>query len=296
MDKLTAMRVFSQITATGSFSATAEQMALSRAMVSRYVSELEEWLNQRLLQRTTRSLTLTAAGEQFLLRCEQILALTDETLDEANRQDSELRGQLRLACSATFAYSQLASAIADFQALHPKLNIDMNISDASINLIDARIDLAIRISNNPDPLLIARRLASCASVLVASPVYLEKYGVPETPAALVNHRCMSHATTGKYLWQFTRADQSAKVEIHSHLSANDAAVLLHAALADGGITLQPRYLANTYIEAGTLVPLLTEWSVPALNINALYPSRQHLPLRVRKFLDFLILRFESERW
>lgn len=296
MDKLTAMRVFSRIAVTGSFSATAEQMALSRAMVSRYISELEEWLNQRLIQRTTRSLTLTTAGEEFLQRCEQILALTDETLEAANRQDRELRGQLRLACSATFAYSQLASAIADFQSLHPALNIDMNISDASINLVDARIDLAIRISNNPDPMLIARRLASCASVLVASPAYLENYGVPETPAALVNHRCMSHATTGKYLWQFTRADQVTKVEIHSHLSANDAAVLLHASLAGGGITLQPRYLANTHIARGTLVPLLTEWSVPTLDINALYPSRHHLPLRVRQFLDFLVLRFESEPW
>ncbi|MEN0036569.1 MAG: LysR family transcriptional regulator [Cellvibrio sp.] len=296
MDKLTAMRVFSQIAVTGSFSATAEQMALSRAMVSRYVSELEEWLNQRLLQRTTRNVTLTAAGEQFLQRCEQILALTDETLEAATMPDSELRGQLRLACSATFAYSQLASAIADFQSLHPGLNIDMNVSDASINLIDARIDLAIRISNTPDPMLIARRLASCASVLVASPAYLEKYGIPESPDSLVNHRCMSHATTGKYLWQFTRANQVSKVEIHSHFSANDAAVLLHAALAGGGITLQPSYLANCYIAAGTLVPLLTEWSVPKLEINALYPSRHHLPMRVRKFLDFLVVRFESEPW
>ncbi len=296
MDKLTAMRIFTRIATTGSFSATAEQMSLSRAMVTRYISELEDWLNQRLLQRTTRKVTLTEAGEHFLVRCEQILALTEETLDAAATLGSELRGSLRLTCSASFAYAQMAAAIADFQALHPKVDIDMNVSDVSINLIEARIDVAIRISNNPDPLLIARKLADCASVLVASPEYLARYGVPASPEALVNHRCMSHAITGKYLWQFTRADEFAKVEIHSHFSANDAAVLLHAAIAGNGISLQPRYLAKDYIEAGKLVPVLADWTVPDLAINALYPSRQHLPLRVRTFLDFLVQRFEAEFW
>ncbi|HEX7762177.1 MAG TPA: LysR family transcriptional regulator [Cellvibrio sp.] len=148
---------------------TKEQVSLSRAMVTRYISELEGWLNQRLLQRTTRKVTLTEAGEHFLVRCEQILALTEETLDAAATLGSELRGSLRLTCSASFAYAQMAAAIADFQALHPKVDIDMNVSDVSINLIEARIDVAIRISNNPDPLLIARKLADCASVLVASP-------------------------------------------------------------------------------------------------------------------------------
>lgn len=238
MDKLTAMRIFTRIATTGSFSATAEQMSLSRAMVTRYISELEDWLNQRLLQRTTRKVTLTEAGEHFLVRCEQILALTEETLDAAATLGSELRGSLRLTCSASFAYAQMAAAIADFQALHPKVDIDMNVSDVSINLIEARIDVAIRISNNPDPLLIARKLADCASVLVASPEYLARYGVPASPEALVNHRCMSHAITGKYLWQFTRADEFAKVEIHSHFSANDATVLLHAAIAGNGISLR----------------------------------------------------------
>lgn len=296
MDKLTAMRVFTQVANSGSFSATADQLELSRAMVTRCISELEDWLNTRLLQRTTRKVTLTDAGEQFLRRCQQILELADEVVGETANLNSELRGQLRLTCGASFGSAQMASAIADFLVLHPKLKIDMNVSDTSINLVDARIDLAIRISNNPDPMLIARRLASCASVLVASPTYLEQYGTPEFPDSLVHHRCMTHTIANKYLWQFTRASETVKVEIKSHFSANEATILLHAALAGSGISMQPTYLANDYIAAGKLVALLPEWSVPEFAINALYPSRRHLPVALRTFLDFLVKRFENTAW
>lgn len=291
-----AMRVFAQVAANGSFSATADQLEMSRAMVTRCISELEEWLNARLLQRTTRKVTLTDAGEQFLRRCQQILALTDEVVEETANLNSELRGQLRLTCGASFGHAQMASAIADFQAMHSKLKIDMNVSDTSINLVDARVDLAIRISNNPDPMLIARRLASCASVLVASPEYLKHYGTPALPDSLAHHRCMTHTIAGKYLWQFTRADETVKVEIKSQFSANETTVLLHASLAGGGISLQPTYLANDYIATGKLMALLPEWSVPELAINALYPSRQHLPAALRAFLDFLVKRFENVTW
>jgi DNA-binding transcriptional LysR family regulator len=296
MDRLMAMRVFAQVAANGSFSATADQLEMSRAMVTRCIGELEEWLNARLLQRTTRKVTLTDAGEQFLRRCQQILALTDEVVEETANLNSELRGQLRLTCGASFGHAQMASAIADFQAMHSKLKIDMNVSDTSINLVDARVDLAIRISNNPDPMLIARRLASCASVLVASPEYLKHYGTPALPDSLAHHRCMTHTIAGKYLWQFTRADETVQVEIKSQFSANETTVLLHASLAGGGISLQPTYLANDYIATGKLVALLPEWSVPELAINALYPSRRHLPAALRAFLDFLVKRFENASW
>lgn len=296
MDKLNSMRVFAQVAASGSFSATADQMEMSRAMVTRSISELEEWLNARLLQRTTRKVTLTDAGEQFLRRCQQILTLTDEVIEETANLSSELRGQLRITCSASFGYAQMASAIADFLALHPKLKIDMNVSDVSINLVDARVDLAIRISNNPDPILIARSLGSCGSVLVASPKYLEQFGTPQSPESLVHHRCMTHTIAGKYLWQFTREAETKKIEINTHFSTNDASILLHAAIAGSGITMQPTYLANDYIRAGKLVALLPDWSVPEMAINALYPSRRHLPAALRAFLDFLVKRFEKAPW
>lgn len=296
MDKLTALRVFSQVAATGSFSATADQLDLSRAMVTRCISELEDWLNTRLLQRTTRKVSLTAAGEQFLPRCQQILALTDEVLAETANLGSELRGQLRLTCSASFGYAQMASAIADFLAMHPKLQIEMNVADSLVNLLEARVDLAIRISNNPDPMLIARRLGSCASVLLASPAYLQQFGRPATPEALLQHRCISHSVTGKQLWQFTRQQQTTKVELTAQFSSNDATVLLHAALAGGGISMQPTYLVQPYLATGQLEVILPEWSLPELAINALYPSRRHMPIALRCFLDFLVQRFSQTRW
>ncbi len=296
MDKLIAMRVFSQIALNGSFSATAEQMALSRAMVTRYINALEDWLNTRLLQRTTRKVTLTDAGEQFLKRCHEILDLTELAVEETTALNQELKGQLRITCSGSFAYAQMATAITEFLLLHPKLKIDLSVSDTSVNLIDARMDLAIRISNNPDPMLIARRLASCASVLVASPRYLSQWGTPAQPDTLVHHRCLTHSIAGKYLWQFNRADENVKVEIQSHFSSNDATTLLQATLAGSGISLQPTYLANQYIEQGQLKTLLSDWSVPELSINALYPSRRHLPAALRALLDFLVIRFKNHAW
>jgi DNA-binding transcriptional LysR family regulator len=162
--------------------------------------------------------------------------------------------------------------------------------------LESQIDLAIRISNNPDPGLISRRLGSCKSVLLASPSYLDSTGRPQSPEALTQHQCLSHSTTGKQLWQFNRGQELVKVEIDSNLTCNDASVLLHAALAGAGLTIQPTYLVQDYINSGKLEVVLPQWQVPELAIQALYPSRKHLPLPLRAFLDFLATHFATPRW
>lgn len=296
MDKITAMRVFSQVAITGSFSASADVLAMSRAMVTRYISVLEDWLQTRLLHRTTRKVTLTDAGERFLFRCQQILALTDDVVNEMTAKNHELNGLLRITCGSSFGHAQMASAISDFLVQHPKLKIEMNLSDTSINLIDARVDLAIRISNDPDPMLIARPIANCASVLVASPEYIEEQGLPTQPDSLVHHRCISHTLAGKYLWQFSKAGESVKVKVNYYFATNDATAILHACLANGGMSILPTYLVNDYIRSGRLIAVLPQWSIPDLTINALYPSRQHLPVALRAFLDFLVQRFKHPLW
>ena len=144
MDRLTAMQVFAEVATSGSFSATADKLDMSRAMVTRYVAELETWLGARLLQRTTRSVTLTDAGETCLRRSQQMLALMENVEEETATTGGELRGQLRLTCAMSFGYAQLAAVLADFLALHPQLKIDLNVSEGALNLVDARIDLAIR--------------------------------------------------------------------------------------------------------------------------------------------------------
>ncbi len=296
MDRLTAMKVFAEVAASGSFSATAEKLDMSRAMVTRYVSELEEWLNARLLQRTTRSVTLTDAGESCLRRSQQMLALMENVEEETSSQEGVLSGQLRITCSVSFAYAQMAAAVVDFLKLHPQLKIDLNASEGALNLVEARIDLAIRISAEPDPMLIGRALAPCASVLVASPAYLAAQGIPKMPSDLTQHRCLSYANFGKSVWTLQRGAEVSRISVTSQCSANEATALLRAALAGGGLALQPTYLANAHLADGTLQQVLPDWKLPNMTIYALYPSRKHLSPAVRSLFDFLAARFETVPW
>ncbi len=296
MDRLTAMQVFVEVAHSGSFSATADKLDMSRAMVTRYVGELEQWLGVRLLQRTTRSVTLTDAGENCLRRSQQMLALMENVEEETHSHDGALRGQLRITCSMSFAYAQLAAAVADFLKLYPQLKIDLNASEGALNLVEARIDLAIRISAEPDATLIGRVLAPCTSVLVASPDYLRAQGVPQLPAELADHRCLSHANFGKSVWKLQRGDEHTEVRVGSYFSANEATALLRAALAGGGIALQPAYLANSHLRDGSLQTVLPDWTLPDMHIYALYPSRKHLSPAVRALLDFLVARFATIPW
>jgi len=296
MDRLTAMQVFVEVATSGSFSATADKLDMSRAMVTRYVGEMERWLAARLLQRTTRSVTLTDAGENCLRRCQQMLALMDDVEQESSGHDGQLRGQLRITCSVSLCYAQLAAAIVDFLRSHPQLKIDLNASEGALNLIEARIDLAIRISAAPDPTLIGRILAPCSSVLVASPAYLARYGNPQIPHDLSAHRCVSYANFGKSIWRLNRGEETVQVSVGSYFSANEATALLQACLAGGGIALQPTYLANPHLRAGRLQQVLPEWRLPDMSIYALYPSRKHLSPAVRALLDFLVEWFAGIPW
>lgn len=296
MDRLTAMQVFVEVATSASFSATADKLEMSRAMVTRYVGEMERWLDARLLQRTTRSVTLTDAGENCLRRCQQMLALMENVEEETSEHDGELRGQLRVTCSVSLCYAQLAAAIVEFLRLHPKLKIDLNASEGALNLVEARIDLAIRISAAPDPTLIGRILAPCSSVLVASPAYLASHGVPQMPDDLTMHRCVSYANFGKSIWRLNRGEENSQVSIGSYFSANEATTLLQACLAGGGIALQPTFLANPYLRNGRLQQVLSEWRLPEMSIYALYPSRKHLSPAVRALLDFLVNWFATVPW
>jgi DNA-binding transcriptional LysR family regulator len=296
MDRITAMRVFAEVATSGSFSATADKLDMSRAMVTRYVTEMENWLQARLLQRTTRRVTLTDAGEQALRRSQQMLELASAVVEETASGSDTLRGQLRLTASMSFGHAHLATAITEFLAVHPLLSVDLQVGDSTVNLVEARIDLAIRISSEPDPMLIARPLVACESVLVASPQYIQAHGMPQHPGELAQQRCLSHATVGKSLWKLSRNDEVVEVRVRSPFSANEATVLLQAALAGAGIALQPSYLANSYLRSGALVQVLPDWQVPLMTVYALYPSRRHLSPAVRALVDHLVAHFQVAPW
>ena len=296
MDRLTAAQVFVEVANSGSFSAAADKLDISRAMVTRYVEEMEKWLGARLLQRTTRRVTLTDAGETCLRRAQQMLELMENMEDETTSSSDELRGQLRLTCSTSFAYAQVASLLNAFLKNHPLLKIDLNVSDGALNLVESRIDLAIRISNEPDPMLIARPLAKCESFLVASPDYLAQHGTPKHPKELAKHRCMTHAHVGKNALRLTNENEEFDINIECYLRVNETTILLRSALSGGGIVMLPTYLVNAEIAQGNLRIVLPDWRPPSFTIYALYPSRRQLAPAVRALLDFFIERFAVLPW
>src|SRR5688572_18009675 len=191
MDRFNAMRVFVEVADRGSITLAAEALQMSRAMASRYLESLEQWMGARLLHRTTRRVSLTDAGQDALPRCRQVLELSDEVQATAGARRSQPTGTLRITTSLSFAQSQLTSAVADFLALHPRTRVELITLDRAVNLVEERVDLAVRITNRLDDSFVARRLAICRSVVCASPRYVERHGAPETPEQLRAHRCIT---------------------------------------------------------------------------------------------------------
>ncbi|MDY6216220.1 LysR family transcriptional regulator [Actinobacillus porcinus] len=296
MDKLTAIQVFLTVAETGSFTATAEQLEISKPMISRYVALMEEWLNARLFQRSTRKVALTDAGEQAVLFCQRIANLTAEMEQEMMAQQGELRGALRVTSSQTFGTYHLVQMVNRFLQLHPKLNIQLLLNDQTMDLISERIDLAIRITNTPDPNFIARKLADCHSLLVATPDYLAQFGTPKQPENLYQHHYLSHHNINRKAWKCTQGEQEVLLDLNSRFTTNDTQALLNSVLDSNGIAMLPKYMLETELQQGKLQAVLSDWQLPAFSIYAMYPSRDKLPLAVRKLIDFLVENFEGKAW
>ncbi|AOJ06964.1 LysR family transcriptional regulator [Burkholderia mayonis] len=297
MDRITAMQVFVETAERGSVSAAAQHLDMSRAMASRYVAFIEQWSGARLLHRTTRRLTLTAAGAQMLPLCRDMLGLADHVATVVADPGDAPRGALRITASAIFAQTHVTDAVLDYLARYPAVSVDLLVTDRTADLVDERIDLAIRITNEVDPSLIARRLGTCRSVLCASPGYLAEHGAPKRPHDLARHNCLTYAYFGQSLWHLTRDGEPATVPVQGNLSANDALVLLRAAIAGGGVALLPTFAAAEPIRAGALVRVLADWTAPDLGIYAVYASRKQMPLAMRTMIDFLAERFgDTPAW
>jgi DNA-binding transcriptional LysR family regulator len=294
MDRLTATRVFVEVVDRGSQTAAAEALEMSRAMVSRYLAELESWVGARLLHRSTRKLSLTGIGEQLLPQCREMLAVADTMQGISASRDIPPRGNLRIACSQSFAQAWLVHALHEFIGLYPQVGIDLLIGSQSVNLVEARVDLALRITNQLDPNLIARQLAVCRSAVCATPAYLKRHGTPRQPADLAQHNCLSYAYFGRSIWEFTRAGEPHAVAVSGNLSGNESMVLLEATLADAGISLQPLYSVSALLRSGALVQLLPEYQPQELGIHALYGSRRQMPPALRALLDFLLERLAAK--
>ncbi|MFK5215236.1 LysR family transcriptional regulator, partial [Glaesserella parasuis] len=235
----------------------AERLEISKPMISRYVALMEEWLNARLFQRSTRKVALTDAGEQAVLFCQRIANLTAEMEQEMMAQQGELRGALRVTSSQTFGAYHLVQMVNRFLQLHPKLNIQLLLNDQTMDLISERIDLAIRITNTPDPNFIARKLADCHSLLVATPEYLTKFGTPTQPEDLYQHHYLSHHNINRKAWKCTQGEQEVLLDLNSRFTTNDTQTLLNSVLDGYGISMLPKYMLEPELQQGKLQAVLT---------------------------------------
>ena len=293
MDRLIASRVFVTIVERNSLTAAAEALSMSRGMVTRYLTQMEQWAGARLLHRTTRRLSLTDVGERTLLRCRALLELTEQIENDSLHHSGELTGLLRVSCSLSLAHSAMAAAVLAFQLQHPKVRIDMHISNQQVNLVEERIDLALRITNELLPGVIARPLGICDSVLCATPDYLAQYGQPQNPQALTEHNCLTYTWFGKSLWRFSRNDTLTEMAVSGNLSANDSFFLLAATQAGSGISMQPYYSIAGLLARGELQEVLPDYRLEPLHIYGVYSSRRQLHPALRALIDFLVQWFAS---
>ncbi|HYE00777.1 MAG TPA: LysR family transcriptional regulator [Alphaproteobacteria bacterium] len=298
MDRLTAMAVFVRVADGGSFAAAAAHFGLSRAMVSKYVQALEERLGARLLHRTTRRLSLTEIGADYLQRCREIVAAAAEAEAAAGALQAEPRGRLRINAPVSFGARHLAPALAAYLARHPAVTAELSLNDRVVDLVEEGYDLAVRIGRLADSSLVARRLAPARMAVAAAPDYLARHGAPARPEDLARHACLtySYAAAGDE-WRFEGPDGPAAVRVAGPFRANNGDAVLAAGLAGLGVLLQPTFIVGEALAAGRLVALLPGWRPAELAIHAVYPSGRHVPPKLRSLVDFLAARFgERPAW
>jgi DNA-binding transcriptional LysR family regulator len=288
MDRITAAKVFVVIAERGSMVKAADALDMSRAMVTRYLAQMEQWAEARLFHRSTRRLSLTDAGEETLGRCRLLLETAEGMRASSAAEAGAPHGLLRISCSPSLGQAAIAQAVAAFLQRYPRVRIDLQMTNQAVNLVEERIDLAIRITNALDPNLIARQLAECDSVICAAPSYLAERGTPERLEELSGHNCLAFSYFGKNLWHFKRDDETVAIPVSGNLSANDSLVLLASAQAGAGITMQPRYSAMPLIHSKELVELLPKFVPQQMGIYGIYTSRQHMSAVLRSMLDFLV--------
>ena len=296
MDRLAAMQLFVRVVESGSFAAAAMQADISRAQASKLIRGLEDDLGVRLLQRTTRRLSLTEAGQRYLDRVREALAAIAEAEAEAAEHQSEPRGRLRVSAPTSFSILHLGPALAAFHQRYPRIELDIDLNDRVVDLVEDGWDMALRIGRLADSSLAARRLAPCRMVAVAAPDYLRARGSPQHPQDLVRHTCLLYTLSARRdEWTFARDGEIASVRVNGPLRTNNGDMIAAAAAAGLGIALQPSFIVGERLRHGELVHVLPAWRVqPEAAVYAVYPASRALPAKTRSLIDFLAGRFGDQ--
>ncbi|CAO1658677.1 HTH lysR-type domain-containing protein [Halomonas sp. NYA30] len=288
MNQLEHIVAFVRVAELGSYTRAAEALDISRTRVSRQVMALEKALGARLIQRTTRRLHLTEAGERYLMRAQGVLQALDEAAAEVGQGTSDVRGRLRVNGPMSFGTRYLTPLVTQFMLTHPALDVRLDLNDRRVDLLEEGYDVAIRIGSLPDSSLVARRLTRCRLLFCASPEYLATHGEPVSVNDLNEHRCLRYRS-GQQSADWQIATQS--LTVNGPLESNNGDVLTQAAEAGLGIAQQPSFLVTESIVSGRLVPILTDEPAVRLDVHALYPARRYLPAKVERFIDLL-----TEAW
>lgn len=287
------MQVFAQVVESGSFARAAERLGVSTSAASRHIAELESHLHTRLLNRTTRRVSLTESGRAYYERAVQLLADLEEAEQEAARAAVVPRGTIKLTSAVTFGVRHVAPAIAAFLARHAEVRFDVSLSDRVVDLVEEGFDLAIRIGAVGSENLVARKLGETRLLPCASSAYLKAHGAPQTPEDLAQHNCFTYEyVTPRNVWRFRdAAGNERSVRVSGNLHSNNGDLHAEAAARGAGIALEPAFIVGPEVRAGRLVPLLQDFVAAPMPIYAVYPSRKHLSAKVRLFVDFLVERY-----
>jgi DNA-binding transcriptional LysR family regulator len=289
MDRLAAMETFVRVIEAGSFSGTAKQLRVGQPAVSKSIAQLEDRLGVRLLLRSTHGLTATEAGRNFYERAKRAIEEAEEAELAARSAGATLSGRLRVCAPVTFARLQVVSRLATFLAEHPAIDVDMVLDDRNIDLIEAGIDVALRLGRQPDSTLTARKIAECRAVVVGAPAYLDSLGTPRTPSDLQAHQAIIYdQRQGGQVWTFRKGTDEISVTVTGRFRVSAAEGVREAVLAGLGISIGgSEWLFAPELESGALRAILTDWSLPTVELWAVFPTGRQASAKARAFTTFL---------
>lgn len=292
MTDLNLMAVFAHVADAGSFAEAARRLGTSRSAVSKAVAKLEKTMGARLLNRSTRHLSMTEVGAALAEHCTRILDEAEKAERVVDSLHAQPRGVLKVAASVAFGTLHVAPALADFLSRYPELDMDMTIIDRPVDLAEEGYDVAIRVTRDLPVNLVARRLAPVRRKLCATPEYFASYGIPTVPQDLAHHNCLDYTHSGEQgQWRFTGPEGEIAVPVSGRLRINDDEALSQAVLGGLGLALLPTFIIGNELQAGRLRAVLSEYIPIERHVYAMYLPTRHLPAKVRAFIDFLLARF-----
>ena len=295
MDRLESMSILVKAIEAGSLSAAARQLGIPLTTVSRNVSELEAHLKTRLLNRSSRKLTLTDAGRSYVAACKQILEDVSEAERGASGEYSAPKGNLNITAPIVFGRLHIVPIVAEFLKAYPDIDIRMVLADGVANLLEDRVDLAIRIASLPDSSLVATRVGSIRRVVCGSPAYFAERGIPKNPHDVSTHDCITRdGQTFENSWTFTAGKSNTTIAIHARFIVNTAEAAIDAAVAGAGITRVLSYQVVDAVRAGTLVMVLEDFEPEPMPVSLVYAAQGLLPLKLRAFIDFSVPRLKAK--